>query len=138
MGANQEAFFTFTDISTSATEQDLVLKYRSNSMIKVVYDRASSQVRVVTVTTAGPVTQATFAGTFVAGDTFGARALADGTVTAYKNGAQIGTTNVTTGPSPWPASLAAAEGRIGVLFLGTTATAAGDAHIDNFGGGTLP
>ena len=36
-----------------------------------------------------------FAGvTFADGDTLGARALANGTVNVYKNGVQIGTTNV--------------------------------------------
>ena len=94
---------------------------------------------MVTVTSAGTVTRATIGSTsFTTGDTFGARALADGTVTVYKNGVQIGTTNVTVGANPWPAELAAADGRIGVLFIGTTATGAGDARIDNFGGGTLP
>jgi hypothetical protein len=34
--------------------------------------------------------------------------------------------------------LVAGGGRIGVLFLGTTNTAAGDARIDDFGGGSMP
>jgi hypothetical protein len=141
-GPNQEAYFTFTDISTLATEQDLILKRGagSNSMIEVLYDRANNRVQVWTLNPGnGWVLHATFNGvTFANGDQFGARTLQDGTVTVYKNGTSIGTTNVTSGANPWPTALAQAGGRIGVWFVNTTGSGAGDAHFDNFGGGNLP
>jgi hypothetical protein len=65
-------------------------------------------------------------GTFANGDTLGAR-LAGTTLTVYRNGAPIGTATV-------PAQTG---GRIGVWFAGTTNTGAGNARIDNFGGGSL-
>ena len=91
-------------------------------MIKVVYDRAASQVTGrdgdrhawhrdpshVRGRRSRPA------------DTFGARTLADGTVTVYKNGALIGTTNVTAGPSPWPATLATRTAGSVCCSLGTT------------------
>ena len=62
----------------------------------------------------------------------------DGTVTVYKNGALVGTTNVTSGPNPWPTALAQGGGQIGVWFVNTTGLIDGDAHFDNFGGGSMP
>jgi hypothetical protein len=67
-------------------------------------------------------------GTFANGDTLGAR-IQGTTLTVYRNGASLG---VVTLPS------ASSGGRIGVWFEGTTNTGAGNARIDNFGGGTLP
>lgn len=140
-GANQEAYFTFTDISTLASEQDLLLKISSsnNSMIEALYDRANSQVRVE-ILNPGPGwrVKATFNGvTFANGDQFGAQALSTGVVNVFKNGALIGSTNITTGPNPWPTALAQGGGQIGVWFIGTTNSGAGDARIDNFGGGNF-
>jgi hypothetical protein len=139
-GANQEAYFTFTDVSTLATQQALILKYSGNSEIIVLYDRANSQVRIVTVDPSnGTVTQATFTGvSFTNGDQFGARTQQDGLVVAYKNGTIIGFQNVTTGSNPWPTALAQGGGMIGVQFAGTTNTGAGNARIDDFSGGTMP
>ncbi len=139
-GANQEAYFTFTAISTaaSASEQGLALKLSSsNQYIRVVYNRNASQVRIVTSDpTNGLVTQATFNGiSFNPGDQFGARALQDGTVSVYQNGSPIGSANVTSGPTPWPAALAQGGGQIGVRFNGTTN--ANSSRVDNFGGGDV-
>lgn len=140
-GANQEAYFTFTDVSNTASEQDLVLKYNSSgglSMIEAVYDRSSSQIRIETLDSGNWRVRATFNGvTFGANDVFGARTLADGTVTAYKNGAVIGSTNITSGQNPFPTSRAQAGGQIGIWFIGTGGTNNSNAHIDNFGGGTV-
>jgi hypothetical protein len=147
-GANQEVFFTFTKVATGAAEQDLLLKVNgvSNSgnvganarMIEVWYHALLSQVRIETLAPGqGWINRATLNGiTFAAGDVFGARTLSDGTVNVYKNGALIGTTNIATGPNPWPASALTSGGKIGVWFIGTTTT--NDARFDDFGGGTLP
>jgi hypothetical protein len=143
--ANQEAYFTFTDISTAAGEQSLILKRNGalltqDSFIEVLYDHSNGQVRVVTLDSAnGSVLRATFSGvSFANGDQFGARTLQDGTVTVYKNGTLVGTTNITSGVNPWPNALVQAGGQVGVWFVGTTGSGAGDAHFDNFGGGSLP
>ncbi|MBI5566319.1 MAG: IPT/TIG domain-containing protein [Chloroflexi bacterium] len=140
-GANQEAYFTFTDVSTTASEQDLVLKNTggSTAMIQVIYNRPASQVRIETLDPVnGWVVRATLpAVTFVNSDQFGAQALQDGTVRVYKNGSLIGSTNVTSGAAPWPTALAQAGGQIGVAFIGTTNIGAGDARINDFGGGSV-
>jgi hypothetical protein len=84
----------------------------------------------------GWVVHANFNGiTFAAGDQLGARAQADGTVSVFKNGVLIGSTRITTGTSPWPASLAAGGGSIGVFYLEPSPPPQG---FDNFGGGTMP
>lgn len=139
-GANQEAFFTFVDISPTASEQSLILKASGGtSLIKSVYDRANSQVVIKTLDpTNGLVVQNTFAGvSFVSGDQFGAWALSDGTVSVYKNGVLIGSTNVTSGATPWPMTLAQGGGNIGVEFIGTQNNNTNDARVDNFGGGDV-
>jgi uncharacterized repeat protein (TIGR01451 family) len=147
-GPNQEAYFTFTDVSTAASEQDLLLKITglagtsigsNTAMIEAWYDRANSQVRIETLAPGqGWVSHAPVTGvTFAAGDRFGARATQDGMVYVYKNSTLMGSVNVTSGPTPWPAALAVGGGRIGVWFIGTGNTAAQDARFDDFGGGTL-
>jgi len=141
-GANQEAFLTFTDVG-GGTEQGLLLKLNGTSptsgnasYIRVTYGGGN-----VTVRTRAPVqgvqTRGTISVSFVAGDTLGVRTLSDGTVLVYKNGAQIGSFNVTSGANPWPTARAGAGGRIGVWFTGSF-SGSGDARFDNFGGGTLP
>ncbi|MBW7886475.1 MAG: hypothetical protein H3C34_28375, partial [Caldilineaceae bacterium] len=144
-GPNQEAFFTFAAVGPSTDEHGLLLKLNGGnatsqgaSFIEVFYDGRPGQnyVDVWTHTRVqGWVPHTRFTGvTYAAGDQFGARALADGTVTVFKNGSPIGSTNVTTGPSPWPANLAAGGGAIGLYFV----TPPNDARMDNFGGGTMP
>ena len=139
-GANQEAFFTFAQVASTATEQNLVLKYSGggSALIQVIYHQSSNDVQIQTLDPSnGWQVRATFPGvTFGNGDQFGAEALDDGTVNAYRNGTLIGTTNVTSGPNGWPAGLAQGGGQIGVWFLGTTDT--NFARVDDFGGGNLP
>jgi hypothetical protein len=138
-GANQEAYFTFGAVSTNANEQGLALKLNgSANMIRVIYNRASGQVRIITLdSTNGPVQRAVFTGVSLAsGDQFGARAQDDGTVSVYKNGALIGSTDVTSGPTPWPTALAQGGGQIGLWFNGTTNT--DFTRVDDFSGGTMP
>ncbi len=81
------------------------------------------------------ILRATFPVTFSAGNRLGAIASADGTVDVYKDGALIGSVNVTqTGPLPyWPLSLSIVGGSIGVRFVGPSSQ--NDARFDNFGGG---
>jgi hypothetical protein len=85
------------------------------------------------------VTRATWPASFAAGDQLGARALQDGSVSAYKNGVALGTVNVTGGANPWPTAYAQGGGQIGVTFFGLFAPILNtDARFDNFGGGTMP
>ena len=53
----------------------------------------------------------------------------------YRNGALVGGTNVTQGVHPFPASLAAGGGRLGLWMI--AATAADPSVMDDFGGGTI-
>jgi hypothetical protein len=133
-GANQEAFFTFTDVSALAAAQGVVLASDAigSSMIRVTYRRPAGTIVVETVTGGIPTQVASFPATFSNRSTLGAR-LSGGSVTVYRNGTQIGT----------PVSVAgwagvAGGGRIGVWFAGTTNTSNGNARIDNFGGGSMP
>ena len=141
---NQEAYFTFSKVSLGAAQQSLLLKLNGGnptadkaSMISVRYLDKKSRVEVWTYDhNLGWKRRARFNGvTFADGDQFGARALQDGTVSAFKNGVLIGSTNVTTGNNPWPANLAAKGGRIGVWF--DSKEPPKEAHFDNFGGGSL-
>jgi SdrD B-like protein len=142
-GGNQEAFFTFTQVSPAGTEQGLLLKFSGSNpngsaatWIEVAYNGAGGA--VVKTKSSGAIVQrgGVIAATFASGDQLGARTLTDGSVLIYKNGVQIGSRNVTSGVNPWPSALATGRGRIGVRFVGTTAGA--PARFDDFGGGTMP
>jgi len=132
-GADQEAYVTFTDIDTTASEHDLLLKAQSNTtwgdgVIEVLYDPTGQTVQVWTYEWPDGWVQhgADIPIAFVDGDTFGARALANGTVEIYKNGTLLATRNITA----WPHY--ADGGYIGLWFIG-----AEDAVLDDFGGGTI-
>ena len=132
-GANQEAYVTFTDIDTSASEQDLLLKSQSNTtwgdgVLEVLYDPTGQTVQVWTYEWPAGWVQygADIPVTFVDGDTFGARALANGTVEVYRNETLLATRDITS----W--SHYAGGGYIGLWFIG-----AEDAILDDFGGGTI-
>ncbi|HMS00521.1 MAG TPA: VWA domain-containing protein [Anaerolineales bacterium] len=133
-GADQEVYVTFANVHATATEQDLILKSQSNTtwgggMIEVWYDAPGHRVQVWTWEWPQGWVQhgADIPVTFVNGDTFGARALANGNVEVYKNGELLGTRDVTS----W--SYYAQGGYIGLWFVG-----ANGARLDDFGGGTLP
>ena len=66
--------------------------------------------------------------TLAAGDQFGARAKADGTVEVYKNGALVGRVTV---DSSWP--YRTSGGKMGVWLIDARNTV-----LDDVGGGTLP
>ena len=132
-GADQEAYVTFTDIDSTASEQDLLLKAQSNTtwgdgVIEVLYDPTGQTVQVWTYEWPDGWVQhgADIPITFVDGDIFGARALANGTVEVYKNGTLLATRDITA----WPHY--ADGGYIGLWFIG-----AEDAVLDDFGGGTI-
>jgi hypothetical protein len=156
-GANQETSVTFTQLSRTASEHDLILKVQglattgttggnNFSLIEVSYDGTQSPPKIM-VNTAVPatkynrpqwVTHLTFDQTLVNGDRLGAQALADGTVKVYRNRALIKQVNVadpTTNPYPFPATLAAGGGRVGLWLL--NATGSNPALMDNFRGGTI-
>lgn len=130
-GADQEAYMTLTTIDPNGSEIGLILKSQSNSsiigMIVVVYNPVPKSVQVWTYTTAqgwqarGNVIPVTF----VNGDQFGARAIANGNVEVYRNGTLLATSSVT----GWPSY--AGGGYIGIFPL-----AASNTVLDNFGGGT--
>ncbi len=131
-GANQEAFVTMSAITASAPEHNLMLKTQGTTWasghIEVSYNAPGSRVYVYTFTPPSAwATVATITGvTFAAGNQFGARVLADGSVRVYKNGVQVGSGSV----AGWP--YAAQGGRIGVSTAGATT-----ARLDDFGGGAV-
>ncbi len=128
-GANQEAYFTFTQVGTG-DRQDLLLKadfvnYRS---VDIRYDAVNEVVQVWTTNVQNLVQHgADISVAFENGDQFGARALADGTVEVYKNGSLLATRSITS----WP--YYNQGGLIGLWFSNVTG-----ATLDDFGGGTLP
>ena len=128
-GPDQEVYVTFDATTPGATEHDLVLKLQGTTSnaahIEVRYDDSRSLTEVSTFApTQGWVLRGSFPYVFRAGERFGARAYANGTVDVYKNGAVIGT--VSTGN--WP--FAGAGGRIGLTIDG-----AYQSRLDDFGGG---
>ncbi len=130
VGKNQEAYVTLTDISNVASAQGLVLRSSGSSMLRVIYHKSNSTVTVETVgTSAIPVV--TIPATFVNGNRLWAK-VTGGQVTVYRNGIPIGSP---IDVSAW--SAANPDGQIGLWFAGTGNTLAGNARVDNFGGGTL-
>jgi RHS repeat-associated protein len=131
-GANQEAFVTLTNLDSNGGEQDLLLKSQSSSdwssgVLEVWYDAAQGRVQVWTYTEAQNWVQrgGDIPVTFANGDQFGARATSDGQVKVYRNGTLLATRDVTA----WP--YYAEGGYIGLWFI-----SAGNAVLDDFGGGT--
>jgi hypothetical protein len=150
-GPNQEAYMTLTDPVTTASDQALALKITglngnavgpNTALILVSYNQTSNLVQVRTLEPTAPPsangvwkTWATFS---IASGNFqlGARVLQDGSVSVYRTGILIGSTNVTTGANPWPAQYVQGGGSIGVWYAGTSNSQ--DASFDAFGGGTMP
>jgi hypothetical protein len=130
--ADQEVYVTLSAIDPGTNEIGVVLKSQSSSslspgLIEVVYDAAKGQARVWTYADSqGWVRRGgTIQVTFIAGDQFGARATADGTITIYRNGTVLATREVT----GWPYY---ANGG----FIGLRCIRASNTILDDFGGGT--
>jgi hypothetical protein len=130
LGPSQEAFFTFKKVSSGVTAS-LKLKINGLSggpidrtnlppMLEVEYNSATNQVAVKSnAPQVGWVTHGTINNVrFLPGDTFGARALSDGTVNVYKNGIRIASSNVTRGSRAWPAQYVSGGGKIGMWVAG--------------------
>jgi hypothetical protein len=131
-GTNQEAYFTFQAINTTAAEIDLLLKSQSSAtwgsgLMEVWYEPATHLVRVVTYTSAQGWLQrgANISVTFNVGDRFGARARSDGFVEVYRNETLLATVDT----RAW--TFATGSGYIGVWIGNGQNT-----QLDDFGGGT--
>jgi len=149
-GADQEAFFTFIQLSSlaSANEQGLLLKYSGGASpnssaaqwIAVTINNDTSGasglqpgIQILSKSSGTVTTHSTITGapaTFAAGDQLGVRTLSDGSVSVYKNGVQIGI------PISLPHT-AAWTGRIGVRFDGVGTSSGTEARFDDFGGGNI-
>ncbi len=132
-GADQEAYFTFTQVNSSADAQGVGLKAQSNTgwgngLLAVIYIAPLSTVQVMTYTPIQGWVQSgsNISASFSIGDQFGARARANGTVEVYKNGSLLGTRDVTA----WP--YYNSGGYIGMGFVN-----ANGAKVDDFGGGNV-
>jgi hypothetical protein len=135
-GSSQEAFVTLSTIDTRSPSQGLLLKVQSGSIpdagaISVVYDAVAKVVRVSALRlgrngawTLYPATAATFRN----GDVLGARALANGEVKVYKNGALLASVTLNAADQ---AFFNAKGGKIGIWTA-----AASKAVLEDFGGGT--
>ena len=134
-GADQEAYVTFSQLNTSAyNDQGLALKMQSNGTLEdgalvVSYDGWGEHFHVYTYDdTQGWVQYGNdIYVTFTDGDLLGVRARADGIVEVYRNEDLVAVRNITN----WP--YYAQGGYIGLSFY-----AAEGAVVDDFGGGTLP
>jgi len=132
-GPEQEVFVTLSTIDSAATEHDLLLKSQSgstwsNGVLEVIYDAVGQRVQVWTYSSAQNWVQrgADIPVTFVNGDQFGARAKANGMVEVYRNGTLLGSRDA----SGW--TYATSGGYLGLWFVN-----AGNAVLDDFGGGTV-
>ena len=135
-GVNQEAFVTLTRVAPATTDQDLLLKVQgganpnwSKGAIEIRYAVKARAVRVDTYRPgSGWFTYPQISVAFSDGDQLGARALANGNVQVYKNGALVGTVTMNAADRTFFNSKG---GAIGVLFGGRVAI------FDNFGGGNV-
>ncbi len=139
-GVNQEAFVKLTKVDRSASDQDLLLKVQGGASprwtkgaIQVRYAaKARSGAGAVRVDTYRPsrgwLTYPQITVTFSDGDQLGGRALANGNVGVYKNGALVGTVTMNASDRTFFNSKG---GAIGLLFYN------GRAIFDNFGGGNV-
>ncbi|MEZ4670592.1 MAG: hypothetical protein R3E39_22010 [Anaerolineae bacterium] len=130
-GSDQQVSVILTNIDTQAVEIDLILKSQSNNdwgsgLIEVYYDAAGHFVQVWTYSSTQGWQQhgANIPVTFVNGNKFGARALPNGTVEVYQNGALLGTRDVST----W--GFNASGGYIGLWMVN-----ASNMILDDFDGG---
>lgn len=142
--SDQEAFFTFEKVGTATTEHGLLLKINGNpansALVEIAYNGVNQSVVVRTKLNGqnfnAAVVQGSFPATFAQGDRIGARVLSNGLVKVFKNGALIGTVDLTAGANPWPDEFVSGGGSIGVRFAGNF-NGGRDARFDDFGGGDV-
>ena len=120
-------------IDPAGVEIDLILKSQSintysGGLIEVLYEPANKRVQVWTYTASQGWVQrgADLSVTLVNGDQFGARATSGGMVNIYRNGALLGTRDV----SAW--SFNASGGYVGLWLFSANASL-----LDDFGGGAV-
>lgn len=132
-GVDQEAFVTLTALDSTSAHHTLLLKGRgvnaTQGAILVSYDARNQRITVQALDPGyGWRTVSVFANiTMAAGDTLGARAMADGSVKVYVNCLPVGTADTTTVVGNRYVNVG---GRIGLFFH-----QAANAAFDNFGGG---
>jgi hypothetical protein len=129
-GPDQEVYVTLSEINANAEEINLLLKGQGTgecNVLEILYKPSAGIVQIWTCHGPGWIQHGSdLSVAFQAGDQFGARAKADGTVEVYKNGALVSTVAVS---NSWP--YRANGGRIGVwVFNGPNVV------LDDFGGGT--
>ena len=130
-GADQTACMTVLTVRPYAVRQSLVLKaqtvWEENKGLILVNYATDGRISVLTRQPGQPelVVRAEFAIALSRGDQLGARALRDGSVRVYKNGALIGMARA-------GAFFARRGGRIGVWYEHDDG-----AEFDNFGGATI-
>jgi hypothetical protein len=140
LGPSQEGFVTLTKVDPRGREQGLLLKVGGDNApdwrlgaIKVVYDALRGEVGVATFRMqAGQASWLGYHGItaeFQNGDQLGARALANGEVWVYRNGALAGAVLVSAAEHSYAAGQG---GRIGLWFVG-----ASQAVLGSFGGGAV-
>ena len=135
-GPNQEAFVTLTTIDARSREQGVLLKVQTGGAaqiggIAVVYDAVAQAVRVETLRL-GAFSWTLYANrpaSFSNGDRLGARALSDGTVLIFKNGAPLTSVVLSSTDRRF---FNDKGGAIGLWAIG-----APNALLNDFGGGTL-
>jgi PKD repeat protein len=130
-GPDQEAWISLSRVTPGAREHDLLLKMQDANdaadHVEVRYDALLGQVQVSTLTgetwtpCGAPINVH-----FAAGDLFGARALANGTVQVYRNAVLLGQVSL----GNWPS--ADGGGYIGLSFEGAYQT-----RVEDFGGGDM-
>lgn len=132
-GPDQEVFVKFAKVNANATEQDLLLKSQSNrtwgnGVIEVQYNARKRVVQVWTWEWPKRWVKhgEDIPATFIDGDIFRARALANGFVEVYQNDTLLGSRDITS----W--KYYDKGGYVGLWFIG-----ARGAMLDDFGGGTL-
>jgi 3',5'-cyclic AMP phosphodiesterase CpdA len=131
-GSDQEAYVTFVNVDTAASNMDLLLKSQTSSgkksFLEVSYNPVKNIIKILSYTSAKGYVQCgtDIPVTFTNGDQLGARATSDGKITVFKNGISLSTCDVIS----WPDY--ARGGYLGLLAWG-----APNATFDDFGGGSM-
>jgi hypothetical protein len=136
-GTSQEISIGMTGVHTGNSNQALLLKVQGGSNprylqggIEANYRASSNTVSISTRQPGlGSAVIATFPATFVDGDRFTARALADGTVHVYRNFELIGSADTTPRHGTW---FAERGGSVGLWYVD-----AWRATFDDFSGGSI-